>query len=136
MRKGKPDDTDPVDVAALERALAACRAGEPMRRGQLEAMIQEGGWRSAGRAAAYGLQIKNLHLKPHQLPPCVIDENNPRSDEEASAAMLLRRMISLGLSRYEPDPLAAIEAAEARAGSPPMKENDAPARRQPPPEAA
>ena len=117
MRMGEPDDdTDPTDVAALKRALAECRAREPMRRGQLDRMIQEGGWQAAARFAAYSLQITNMALKPWQTPPCAVrDENNPRSAEEAQAAVVLRRLFDLGLSQYECDPLAAILAAEERA---------------------
>jgi hypothetical protein len=61
-----------------------------------------------------------LHLKPWQPPPCWAefdDEDNkagPISGRRA-AAELLQRMLALGIGRWHPDPLAAIEAAEGRA---------------------
>jgi len=122
------DDTDPVDLMALMAALAECRAREPARRDQLDAMTEEHGWLATARFASYCRQIANLALKPWQCPPVAVrDEQNPRTPEEAEAAALLLRMLQLQLSEFEPNPMAAIEEAEARIGSPPMVEIEAPA---------
>jgi hypothetical protein len=129
------DDTDPVDVAALKRALAQCRTLEPARRGQLDSMMAERGWKETAKFAVYSRQIANMALKPWQTPPAAVcNEDNPCSAEEAQAAAVLRRMLDLGLSQYEPDPLAAIAAAEERAGSPPVRQGKT--RGRPPEEAA
>jgi hypothetical protein len=113
MQVEPDDDTDPVDVAALRRALAQLRALQPSRCGQLDAMTQERGWQTAARFAAYSLQISSMGLKPWQVPPCAVrDETDPRDGEEEAAA-LLTRMLDMGLSQYEWDPLRALEAAEA-----------------------
>jgi len=76
---------------------------------------------------AYRLQTKNLHLKPWQIRPMDIDDpDNPdegrgparaQLDGRYEAAALLKRMLAAGVSRYHPDPMAAIEEAEReRAG--------------------
>jgi len=120
------DDTDSVDLMALMSALAECRTIEPARRGQLDAMIEERGWLATAQFASYSRQIANLALRPWQCPPAAVcDEDNPRTSEEAEAAVVLRRLLELGLSRYEPNPLEAIAAAEERVGSPPMPETEA-----------
>jgi hypothetical protein len=55
-------------------------------------------------------QFRALRLKPWQTPPCVVaDESEPRVGEE-EAAKLLRRMLRASVSRWRPDPLAALEA--------------------------
>jgi hypothetical protein len=69
--------------------------------------------------AAACCQRQALLLKPWQIPPCRIrDPDQPdRSrdrrygeiDGRYDAARLLRQMYDLGISRWHPDPLAAIE---------------------------
>jgi hypothetical protein len=61
-------------------------------------------------------------LKPWEYPPCwicvdEIDEllGTPGTERDKisgkrTAAALLRKMLSLGISQYHPDPIAAIEA--------------------------
>jgi hypothetical protein len=67
-----------------------------------------------GRFAAYHCQRRSLRLKPWETAPC---DAGPHRDSDAddshgyaAAAALLERMSAVGLSRYEPDPIAAIEA--------------------------
>jgi len=60
-----------------------------------------------GEAAAYSLQMDNLKLKPWQWPPCWVEPGDRRHKQ---AAKLLRDMLAAGVSRWHPDPLAAIEA--------------------------
>jgi hypothetical protein len=50
----------------------------------------------------------------------------PRDDHTArkAAATLVQRLTSAGLSRYAPDPLAAIEAAEAARANPVATKED------------
>ena len=115
----REDDLTPIDRAALELALEADRSkGDRATRLQLESMLQERPWIEVAKFAAYGRQCDALRLRPWQPPPCwaeVDDQDNeagPISGHRA-AAELLRRMLALGISRWHPDPLAAIEAAEA-----------------------
>jgi hypothetical protein len=97
-----------VDREALERALAIEMASdEPGRR------EQGGDWIAAARTAAYTCQRRALQLRPWQSPPCYGD-TSPGHDGHADAAVLLKRLLACGLSRYEPDPLGALAAIEAR----------------------
>jgi hypothetical protein len=108
----------PTDKAALELAIDLARKGDRTSQQQIDAMLKERPWQDVAEFAAYGCQCDALRLKPWQPPPCwaeVDDQDNeagPISGHRA-AAELLRRMLALGISRWHPDPLAAIETAEA-----------------------
>ena len=112
----------PNDLDALRRAMKwgkAFQTREPQLRVWPEVLPDEGSpaWTELAMYFVRAAQADNLHLKPWQTEPCatiddgVIDDNGwgRRSGEVA----LLRRMLSLGVSRYEPHPLVAIAAAEA-----------------------
>jgi hypothetical protein len=43
-------------------------------------------------------------------PPCIADEDDP-NERDKDAQRLLRKMLAAGISRYDPDPLAALEKA-------------------------
>ena len=112
----------PTDMDALTRAIAACRAADPARSAQIDAMLSYRPWAEVGTFAAASAQRHSLHLKPWQSPPCRSDPEDlykpigdPRGERES--AELLRRLLDIGLSRYEPDPLQAIAQAEKRLGS-------------------
>jgi len=110
-----------ADREALRRAMRMKREFDPRYRDvtdvEIDAADDEWLW-SYGIGASFGLQLNRLQLKPWQCPPChADDEVSPKGEyggmpEEVS---LLKRMRALGLSRFEPDPLAAIDAAEAKA---------------------
>jgi hypothetical protein len=76
------------------------------RANQVRAMINEDGRPSAAKFAASYLQRQALELRPWDLPPCRADV-----DDDDAAGHLLRRLLVAGLSRYDPDPLRALEAA-------------------------
>ena len=106
-----PDWLDRNNREALTLALEQCRAASKEECRQIDSMVQERGWLEAATFASYSRQIDTLHLKPWQEPPChVTDENEPRRGE-AAAAKILRKMLKAGVSRWHPDPLAALEAA-------------------------
>jgi hypothetical protein len=106
-----PDGLDPADMVALQLAIVKARAGNKQRARQLDEMLTDRGWLAAAEFAAYCCQFDTLHLKLWQTPPCCVrDENEPRVGEE-EAAKLLRRMAKAGISRWHPDPLAALEAS-------------------------
>ncbi|MET4478002.1 hypothetical protein [Bradyrhizobium sp. F1.13.3] len=70
--------------------------------------------RELGRCS-YQCQIVALGLAPWQLPP---SHSGDKASGDASghreSAELLKRMMALGLSVFEPDPLPAIERFEQR----------------------
>jgi hypothetical protein len=97
-----------VDREALQRALKLARA-DPEYREQIAAKIEADGWESAAEFAAYCCQIDNLGLKPWMDPPCFAEV---RPDAEALA--ILVKLLGAGLSRFEPDPVAALAAVRSR----------------------
>ncbi len=100
-----------VDRDALRRAL---KAKSPGRR--QPPVGSDVGFDEA-TSAAYSCQMDNLHLKPWQDPPCWADDGaRPLDDHRGRGAAweLRRRLIAAGLSQYEPNPVAALEAAAAR----------------------
>ena len=68
---------------------------------------------TAMEAAAYHCQHSALNLKTWQEPPCVGDENDP-NPRDPGAQKLLREMLQHHISRFEPDPLAALRQASRR----------------------
>ena len=109
----------PVDRHALERALVACRAESPARAKQIDSMLTERPWEGVAQFASSCAQGLALDLMPWQSPPShanlgALSEpfGDPRAARES--AELLRRLLDAGLSRFEPDPLGAIEEAEGK----------------------
>jgi hypothetical protein len=98
-----------VDREALQRALKLARA-EPEYCEQLERKAAAECWEKAAQFASYCLQIDNLGLRPWMDPPCYAEVR-----PDAEALKILLKLLGAGLSRYEPDPIAAL--AEARVGS-------------------
>ena len=110
------DDLHPVDRDALERAIAMTRANGGSDAVQIENKLRNEPWEQVARFAAYCRQCDNLHLLPHQSPPCWIDDMEAvlaAGDDgimgKYAAARLLQRMLAADLSIYEPDPIAALE---------------------------
>jgi hypothetical protein len=108
-----------VDREALKRAVELACAESPGRARQIRDMLETGPWKAAATFAAECCQSRLLRLKPWQDPPCYADGDPdaiPNSDgigETAEAHALLHRMLRAGLSRWEPDPLAALAKVEA-----------------------
>src|SRR5262249_28750749 len=97
------------DRNALQLAVEMMRA-DPEQRELIDHVLNH---RSEAALWAVGfLQVKNLRLKPWEAPPCdsssevVSDNYGSRQGEGA----LLRRMLAAGISRFCPDPLAALAA--------------------------
>jgi hypothetical protein len=104
---------DAHDRAALQLAVETMRA-DPEQRELIEHVRSKRSEQAAALWAVGFLQTKNLHLKPWEAPPCdssseVLSDNYGSRQGEGA---LLRRMLALGLSRYEADPLKAIERIE------------------------
>ena len=108
-----------TDRAALTLAIERARTQDAGFAQQIDRMLADTDWMEVGMFLAACCQRQTLRLKPWQIPPCRIrDPDHPdRSrdrrygeiDGRYEAARLLRRMYDLGISRWHPDPLAAIE---------------------------
>ncbi|HVI68043.1 MAG TPA: hypothetical protein VM910_36500 [Bradyrhizobium sp.] len=108
-----------IDRDALERCIATMRnSKEPSDRMQIERALAEDGWQEAADSAAYHCQMNALRLRPWQSPPCWINTRDitsiiARGDDsiagDYAAAKLLQKMLQASLSRFEPDPVAALK---------------------------
>jgi hypothetical protein len=103
---GADDDIDELDREALQRAMDIANRN-PMRARQRAEKLTDEPWIDVAEFAAYCVQGEALALKPWQEPPCMADEDDPRARDK-DAQRLLRRMLKAGLSRYEPNPRAAL----------------------------
>ena len=103
------------DRRVLTQALAMCRAEDEGRAGQIEAMLEDRAWEEVASFAASCCQSRTLKPYPWQSPPCYVAEDDGDDCEiNADAVKLLRKMLAAGVSRYEPDPLAALAAAKRK----------------------
>jgi hypothetical protein len=69
------------------------------------------------RRTARSRQCRALNLKPWETPPCHVNDPDNPVREERKAARLQQRMLRAGVSKWHPDPLAAIaEAKQQSAG--------------------
>ena len=107
-----------VDREALERAIKIDRARSKACSDQIDDKIASEGRLSAAKFAAHRCQDTALDLQPWECwPPCAVEmgETDAPGLEHrgiAKSAALLRRLLAAGRSRFEPDPIAALEAAE------------------------
>jgi hypothetical protein len=110
-----------IDRDALARALIAGRAESPGRAKQIDSKLQHESWQEVAEFAAHCVQGRSLNLQPWQKPPlCYFSHlesalREPYGDVAGAreAAEVLKKMLALGLSRFEPNPLQAIQQAEA-----------------------
>jgi hypothetical protein len=99
-----------ADIDALQRCMEIARQ-DRLRAGQLDDKLSDEPWSAVARFASRVVQGRALKLKPWQEPPCCVSPEGPERDH--AAQRLLRKMLAAGVSRYDPDPVAAI----ARAGA-------------------
>jgi hypothetical protein len=104
-----------ADHDALERALRLMLANKT-KRDHFEHLLERHGRHEAATRASYIAQIHALKLKAWQAPPCEDfgDEVGPGYGRSKGEVELRLRMRALNISLYEPDPRAAIAAAEAK----------------------
>ena len=105
-----------IDRDALRRAIELARAESPETRQQIDAKLKTEPWEEVAGFAAYSCQCTRLRLKPWEAPPVHSDDEVTRPHRYGSRPQeveLRQRMIKLGVSLFEPDPLAALAAAEA-----------------------
>jgi hypothetical protein len=101
-----------VNREALKRALVLVRAESPGRAAQIADKLKHEPWEQVAEFAACCCQIDNLGLRPWQDPPLYAELRPDQPD----ALALLVKLLGAGLSRYEPDPVAALAAV--RGGAP------------------
>jgi hypothetical protein len=104
------DDNLKVDQDALTRCMEIAARRDRARAEQLKSMLADRDWDEVAEFAAYVCQTHALGLKPWEQPPCVADEDGP-DERDKEAQRLLRQMLTAGVSRYDPDPLAALTKA-------------------------
>ena len=110
-------DLSDVDHAALVKAIETVRAKGGDRREQIEEKLrgQHGcTWLDTALFASYSAQCEALDLFPGTYPPCWIEgPGDVAADPDNRATFrLLQRMLAAGVSRFDPDPLAALTKAK------------------------
>ena len=104
------DDFDEGDLDALRRCMDIAKRDRETRELMAERPLNE-----AMKNAAYHCQHSALNLKTWQEPPCVEDETDP-DPRDLGAQKLLHEMLQANISRYDPDPLAALKRAQRKRG--------------------
>lgn len=104
------DGYEPHDLDALQRAMERARKRDRFRAQQIDAKLLDEAWCDVAEFAAYGCQIEALGLKPWETPPMYGDVDGA----QPAAAALLQKMLAAGLSRWEPDPMAALARKRRR----------------------
>jgi len=110
-----------IDREALGRALKLIlgrpEREDPGRREQVERLLREEGWFVAADFCVYCCQMELVRPRLWQPVPSDITDIEgtlAKGDDGLGgsyrAALLLKRMLAAGLSRYEPDPVRALEA--------------------------
>jgi hypothetical protein len=117
-----------IDREALERALKIVQnrpeREDPGRREQVELLLREQGWFTAANFAVYCCQMELVRPRLWQPTPADITDIEgtlAKGDDGLGgsyrAALLLKRMLAAGLSRYEPRPVEALAEAKRRAAA-------------------
>jgi hypothetical protein len=107
---------DQRDRTALQAAIEELLRLEPTWDVTIVGMLQDRPWEDVGLWAAICCQVRSLGLRPHECAPAETSNvAEPRDcyGARASEVALLRRMLTAGVSRFDPDPAAAL-ANEAR----------------------
>jgi len=111
-----------ADKEALERAIQLARAANQEEREHIDNVMAREGWLGAGESAVFFCQTRALRLRPWQ--PLLYWFRSDADiqaglqqpygvDGERAGAELVSRLLRCGLSRYEPEPLVALERAES-----------------------
>src|SRR5262245_56299866 len=102
-----------ADRDALERCMEIAQR-DPERADQLQGLLGLGWpWDLVADMACHICQARALSLKPWQCSPSSADENDP-NERDKDAQKLLRKMLAANVSRYDPDPLAALKKKKRR----------------------
>jgi hypothetical protein len=106
-----------LDADAYRRAIEIARQESPARAKQIEDKLRCESFEATGEFAAYCTQCSNLRLKPWQAPPCHVRGDAANLDPTCygyrpGEVALRDRLLAAGLSRFEPDPVAALARVE------------------------
>ena len=107
----RDDRLTDADEAAIALAIEMERAVNPK---EIASMLCDRTWKEVGTFAVGRCQDRNLNLKSWECPPYQTRLVDPSDDwgYRPGEVALLKRMLRAGVSRFHPDPMAAIEAAE------------------------
>jgi hypothetical protein len=112
-----------VDQDAFERALAIMLRHRELGRDFKRRLDErEEPWDAIGRHAALVCQVESMGLKPWQVAPCEVEINQidpPRDEHRRTrhASLTLERLLNAQLSRWEPDPPAALARIECESAA-------------------
>ena len=108
-----------TDKAAMRRAILTIRQRDEASREQIDAMLKTDTFEEVGAFASFSAQSRALRLQPWETSLLYVGNLDAALrlpfgglSKDREAAELLQRMIANGISKYEPDPLAALAAAE------------------------
>ena len=104
------------DRAAMKLAIAMARTDSEIQRKHIDDKLRTQPWQEVAEYAVWHCQDRSLKLRPWDCPPFLTRDVEDPSDNwgyRPQEVALLRRMLAAGVSRFHPDPLAAIAAAEA-----------------------
>jgi hypothetical protein len=96
-----------VDKEALDRALVLVKQRRIVPEKITESVVwllQDSSWLDAATYAAFHCQFWSLGLQPWQDTPCYADPT-----DDPAAWQLQQRLLRLGLSKFEPSPIEALE---------------------------
>jgi hypothetical protein len=116
-----------IDVRALGRALQTYRKLSPRHADEVRDLLRNDGWVEAAKYCALFVEKIEQNLTTSEMAPCELREEtiggltevwmaDPEGVDQRRPEMvtLLRWLLHNGLSRYEPSPERACEAAEQR----------------------
>jgi hypothetical protein len=107
-----------IDKDALTRAIEIARKDPVPRRRIDEALADGEDWERSRGDCARRCEHDALNLMPWQLAPLYYTNHLESALRETSgrreACEVLKKLLALGLSKFEPNPLRAIEQAEAK----------------------
>ena len=120
----------PVDQDALERAIELVRNRPeregPGRRAQIDHFLKTRPWFEVADFCSHSAQMDDIRPKlwqpvPNHIDPADVEGILAKGDDglrgNYRAALLLKRMLAAGLSRYEPTPIKALVEAKRRAAA-------------------
>lgn len=116
MAKTRASKLSDVDRDAFTRAIETMlRSPEAIYRNDFKRRLStKESWEKIGRHAASVCQCRALKLAPwqtapHQAEPNQVDEAGFEYRGTAVASALVGKLLAAGLSRYEPDPIGALD---------------------------
>jgi hypothetical protein len=102
------------DREAMMLAMLRCCEESAQREKQIKTMAASRPWQRVGAFASFVCQCNALDLGPHEGPPCHVNDPDNPQEKEQQAAKLLRRMLKAGVSKWHPDPMAALAERSGR----------------------